>query len=106
MIKLQVTLVHKDNTYRPISTLVEIESMDYYTQHKAEVQRKALEKMAHQRKMLPSEIVKQGFTKVKTREYDIDKIKAEQEYKYKVNLIKKIQRDREARKEKEAQANG
>lgn len=43
--KLQVTLFHKDNKYKPMSTIVEVESMDYYNSHKAEIQKKAMKEM-------------------------------------------------------------
>lgn len=92
--KIQVTLYHKDNTYKPMSTLIEVESMEYYEQHKAELQKKALQNIGHQRYLTPSEIISRGFTKVKVREYDTEKIKAQQEYQHKVNLIKYMERKR------------
>lgn len=96
--KLQVTFFHKEGTYKPVSTIVEIESIEYYNQHTAEVQKRAIENIAHYRKMLPSELIKQGYTKVKVREYDLEKIKAQQEYQHKLNLIKKMYKEREQRK--------
>ena len=39
--KLQVTLFDKNKKYKPMSTIVEIESMEYYEQNKGEVQKRA-----------------------------------------------------------------
>lgn len=96
--KLQVTLFDKNKKYKPMSTIVEIESMEYYEQNKGEVQKRALLNIAHQRRTLPQEIMKQGFTQIKVREYNIEKIKEQQEYKHRLNLIKKIAREREEKK--------
>ena len=101
MMKIQITFFQKDNKYKPVSTLLEVESMEYYEQHKAETQRRALLNIAHQRKTTPKELINQGYTKIKVREYDIEKIKAQQEYQHKVNLIKYIERKR---KEKNTEA--
>lgn len=94
--KLQVTFFHNEGNYKPVSTVVEIESMEYYNQHKAEVQKRAIENIAHYRRMLPSELIKQGYTRVKVREYDLEKIKAQQEYQHRVNLIKKMYEERKS----------
>lgn len=50
MMKIQITFFQKDNKYKPVSTLLEVESMEYYEQHKAETQRRALLNIAHNRK--------------------------------------------------------
>lgn len=98
--KLQVTLFDKNKHYKPISTIVEIENMKYYEMHKAEVQKRAMMNIAHQRKMLPQELLKQGYTQVKVREYDIEKIKAQQEQQHRINLIKYIERKRKEKLDK------
>lgn len=94
MIKIQVTLFHKENKYKPISTIITVDSMEYYNNHKQEEQKRALLNIAHQRKMEPKEILALGYTKIKVREYDIEKIKEQQEQQYKINLIKYIERKR------------
>lgn len=98
--KLQVTLFDKNKHYKPVSTIVEIENMKYYEMHKAEVQKRAMMNIAHQRKMLPQELLKQGYTQVKVREYDIEKIKAQQEQQHRINLIKYIERKRKEKLDK------
>lgn len=99
--KIQVTLFHNEGKYRPMSTLIEVESMQEYEQHKAEQQKRALMNIAHQRHTTPNDLIKQGFTKVKVREYNIEKIKEQQEFKHKVNLIKYYEKKRKERKEVE-----
>lgn len=37
MIQLQITLFDKNNRYKPISTLVNVESVRYYNEHSTEV---------------------------------------------------------------------
>lgn len=96
MIEIQVTLFDSNGKYRPISTIVKnVESMDYYTQHKAEVQRRAIENICHQRKITFAELKKQGYTKVKVREYDKEKIEQQKKQQHIINIIKKKQRERE-----------
>lgn len=100
--KLQVTVFHKENKYKPMSTILEVESMDYYNEHKAEIQKRALQNIGHQRYLTPQEIIKNGYTLIKVREYDLEKIQAENEHKHKVNLLKYIQKHREEEKNTKA----
>ena len=86
--KIQVTFFHNEGKYKPVSTIIEVESMEQYEQHKAEQQKRALLNIAHYRYTTPNDLIKEGYTKVKVREYDIDKIKAQQEFQHKVNLLK------------------
>lgn len=97
--KLQVTLFDKNKKYRPISTIVQIESMQYYESHKAEVQKQAILNIMHQRRTTWTELKAQGYTGVKVREYDIEKIKEQKEQQHRINLIKYIERQRKERKE-------
>lgn len=98
--KLQVTVFHNENKYKPMSTIVEIESMEYYKEHKQEVQKRALENIGHQRYLTPNEIIKSGYTKVKVREYDKEKIQEQQELQHKINLIKYYERKRQEKEQK------
>ncbi len=94
MIKLQVTFFQKENKYKPISTIVEIDSLEYYENNKAEVQKRALLNIAHNRRTTPNNLIQQGYTKIKTREYNIEEIKKQQEFKHRVNLLKYIDKKR------------
>ena len=98
--KLQVTFFHNEGKYKPISTILEIENMQEYNDNKAEIQKKALLTIGHYRHQTPQEIIKNGYTKVKVREYDIEKIKAQQEQQHRVNLIKYVERKRKERLDK------
>ena len=98
--KIQVTFFQKENKYKPISIVLDVESMDYYTSHKVELQRRALLNIAHQRKTTPKELINQGYIKIKVREYDKEKIKEQQEHQHKVNLIKYIERKRKENEQK------
>lgn len=98
--KLQVTFFHNENKYKPMSTILEIENMQEYNNNKAEIQKKALLTIGHYRHQTPQEIIKNGYTKVKIREYDIEKIKAQQEQQHRVNLLKYIERKRKERLDK------
>ena len=98
--KIQVTFFQKENKYKPISIVLDVESMNYYTSHKVELQRRALLNIAHQRKTTPKELINQGYIKIKVREYDKEKIKEQQEYQHKVNLIKYIERKRKENEQK------
>ncbi len=90
-----MTVFHKDNKYKPLSTILEVDSMQYYNTHKAEVQRKALANIGHFRHLTPQELIKQGYTKIKTREYDLNKIQEQQELKHRINLIKYVEKQRQ-----------
>ena len=94
MIKLQVTLFDKNKKYRPISTLVNVESVEYYEQHKAEVQTKAILNICHNRKTTWDTLKRQGYTQVKTREYNKEEIEQQKEQQHRINLIKYIERQR------------
>lgn len=98
--KLQVTFFHNEGKYKPMSTILEIENMQEYNNNKAEIQKKALLTIGHYRHQTPQEIIKNGYTKVKIREYDIEKIKAQQEQQHRVNLLKYIERKRKERLDK------
>ena len=49
MIQLQVTLFDKNNQYKPVSTLVNVESVSYYNSHIKEVQQQAIIKICQKR---------------------------------------------------------
>ena len=71
MIDLQVTFFHNENKYRPISTIIKVESLEEYKKDSRKQQIRALTNIAHYRKTTPKDLVKQGFTQVKVREYNI-----------------------------------
>ena len=101
MIDLQITFFHNENKYKPISTIIKVESLEEYKKDKRKQQIRALENIAHYRKTTPRDLVKQGFTQIKVREYNKQQIQEQKELQHKINLLKKIAREREEKKKKE-----
>lgn len=89
MIKLQVTLFCESGKYKPISTIVNIESMEYYKENKKQVQQKAIENICHKHYTSWNDLKNNGFTKVKVREYDIEKIERDKAVAIAKRLIDK-----------------
>lgn len=87
MIQIQLTLYSESGKYRPMSTIVEVESIAYYNTHKQEIQNRAIQRISVQRKMDIWVMKKYGYTKLKARVYDREKI--EQENKERYERIKK-----------------
>lgn len=74
MIKMQLTIFDKEGHYKPISTIVEVESVDYYKANKSKIQSIAIQNICHNRCISFKELQKQGYTVIKAREYDKEKI--------------------------------
>lgn len=72
--RLQVTLFATNGKYRPISTLINVESMEDYEKNKKKYQEKAILNICHSRKTTWKELVKNSYTGIKVREYDKEKI--------------------------------
>ena len=87
MITLQATLFSTTGKYRPISTLIKVESEAYYHEHAREVQKRAIQKMCAQRYVNWNWMKEGGYTRMKVRVYDRKKI--EQENKERYERIKK-----------------
>ena len=86
MIKMQVTLFDKESKYKPISTLIEVESIEEYNNNKKEYQQKAVRKIAAKRYLSISELKKQGYTTLKVREYTAERIERDK----KKNELKRL----------------
>lgn len=71
---MQLTIFDKEGHYKPISTIVEVESVDYYKANKSKVQSIAIQNICHNRCISFKELQKQGYTVIKAREYDKEKI--------------------------------
>lgn len=74
MVKMQITLFDRENKYKPISTLIEVNSIEEYNNNKQEYHKKAVQKIAAKRYLSISELKKQGFTQLKAREYTAERI--------------------------------
>jgi len=94
--KLQITLFAINGKYRPISTIIEVESMQDYETNKAKYNTKAILNICHNRKTTWSVLKRQTYTSIKVREYDIEKINQQT----KINLIKKLHENYQKRVDK------
>lgn len=70
-ITLQITLFDVEGKYKPISTLVEVESIEWYRKHSKEVKQRAYQKICNQRYLTGKELLKLGYKKVKVRNYTL-----------------------------------
>lgn len=93
MIRLQVTLFDTNNKYKPISTTVNVESVEYYKQHTKETRQKAIEKICAKRYTTPKQLAKDGYNQIKVRVYQ-EQYKAD-----KVAMLKELMQQRQKRKE-------
>lgn len=82
MIELQCTLFSTTGKYKPVSTIVKVESAAYYNAHKIEVQKEAIQKICAQRRTEWWCLKRDGFTRMKVRVYDREKIAAEKAARY------------------------
>ena len=98
MIKLQVTLFDTNNKYKPISTTVNVESVEYYKQHTKETRQKAIEKICSKRYTTPKQLAKDGYNQIKVRVYqEQGKISKTD----KVAELKRLMKIRQEQKEKQ-----
>lgn len=74
MIKMQITLFDRENKYKPISTLIEVNSVEDYNNNKKEYQKKAVQKIAAKRYLSIAELKNQGYTQLKAREYTTERL--------------------------------
>lgn len=86
MIKMQVTLFDKENKYKPISTLIEVASIEEYNNNRQEYNKKAVQKIAAKRYLSISELKRQGYTSLKTREYTTERLERDK----KKNELKRL----------------
>ena len=82
MVQLQVTLFDKQGRYRPVSTIIDVESIEYFNQHKEEIKTKAVTKICAKRYWTKRELKEYGYTTCKIRVYDKEKIEAENKARY------------------------
>ena len=70
-VTLQFTLFDTTGKYRPISTLVKVESLKWFREHEQETKIKAIQQICNQRRLSGKELVKLGYTKLKVRNYTL-----------------------------------
>ena len=82
MVTLQFTLVSTTGKYKPMSTLIEVPSIKEYNSNSEEYKKKAIRKMCIQRKTDGYYLKKNGYTQMKVRVYDKQKIEQENAARY------------------------
>lgn len=70
MINLQITLFSTTGKYKPMSTVVKVENLKDYQEHKKEIQEKAILNICHYKKTLPYILKQQDYTILKVRKYN------------------------------------
>lgn len=70
-ILIQVTLFDVTGKYKPLSTLIEVESVEYYKKHAKECKERAIQKICNQKYLSGKELVKLGYKKIKVRNYTL-----------------------------------
>ena len=80
--QVQITLFDKNQVYKPLSTLLEVESFEQAQKIRGELINKAYQKIASKKYMTSSELYDQGYTQAKMREYNQNRIKIENMLKY------------------------
>ena len=81
--KYQITILCTNGKYRPCSTLIEADKVDLKdTTAKKALLSRGVSKICAQHYWGLSDLKKYGYTKTKIREYDIQKIKAENKARY------------------------
>ena len=70
-ITLQVTLFDKNNKYKPISTLIQVPSIEEYKRDSTKYKVQALQKICNQRYLSGKELQDLGYTIIKVRNYTL-----------------------------------
>lgn len=81
MIDIQITLI-SEMGYKPISTLIKCESWEEYQAHKQHYQQEAVVTICAKRYMTIRDLRKYGYTQIRSRVYDKEKIQAENRARY------------------------
>ena len=90
--KIQVTLFDKNQKYKPISCLLEAESLEQAKANLPQIKKDAYNKIASRKYMTATELFNEGYQIMKMREYNPEKIKQE-------NMIRYIGRKRQEKRE-------
>lgn len=82
MIQIQVTLIDNTNKVKPVSTLVNVDSVSYFKEHKQEIINKGIIRICQQRYWTKRDLQKNNYLTVKTRLYDKERIEKEKKEIY------------------------
>lgn len=70
-ITLQFTLFDSTGKYKPLSTLIKVQNIKWFKEHKKQVQEQAIQQICNQRGLSGKELAKLGYTKIKVRNYTL-----------------------------------
>lgn len=68
---IQITLFDVEGKYKPVSTLIEVESVAWYKEHEKECRQKAIQKICLQRNWTGKELLNYGYKRIKVRNYTL-----------------------------------
>lgn len=71
---LQFTLFCTTGEYKPVSTLLQVESLEEYNAKASQFKEKAIKKIAQQRRWTNADLSRYHYTSLKVRVYDKEKI--------------------------------
>ena len=80
--ELQVTLFDKNGKYKPVSTLISVESLEYYHSHAKQIKAKAITYICQKRMWNSTDLKRYGYTTCKVRVYDKERIERENKERY------------------------
>lgn len=81
MIQIQISLF-SDSGYKPMSTIVTVGSVQEWQDHKEEIKKQAVVSICAKRRMTSRDLRKYGYTTIKCRVYDKEKIAKENAERY------------------------
>lgn len=82
MIQIQMTLFSTTGKYKPISTIMDVNSVRDFNQNRSSYKRKALERICARRYWGTDDLNRYGYTDWKYRIYDKEKIEKERVERY------------------------
>lgn len=68
---IQITLFDVNNKYKPISTLIEVESVEWFREHVKDCKLRAIKKICLQRGWTGKQLLEFGYKKIKARNYTL-----------------------------------
>jgi len=95
MVTLQITLFDKENKYKPISTLIEVESIEEYKKNPLKYKIEAIQKICNKRYLTGKELQNLGYTIIKVRNYTLYKELLDKQKKNRYNKNNKRKETKE-----------
>ena len=81
MLQVQISLF-SNKGYKPISTIVTIDSVEEWNKNKSQIKMKAVATMCAKRRLTRADLEKYGYNEIRSRQYDKEKIAKENAERY------------------------